>query len=83
MEKAVAFMLLSASLKLLEMLGIDCYVVWRIPENLAGSDAFSNFAGLQQWVYVKILFNIFLSFEWIFFQRAPVGCFYKERIINI
>ena len=34
------------SLKLLEMFGKDCYVVRRIPENLTGSDDFSNFAGL-------------------------------------
>ena len=77
-KKALAFILQSLSLKLLEMPRIDCYVVRRIPENFAGRDAFRNFAGLQQWVYVKILFNIFLSFGWIFFQRAPVGCFYWE-----
>ena len=54
-EKALAFILQSASLRLLEMSGIDCIVIQSIPENLAGSDDFSNFAGLLQWVYVKIL----------------------------
>ena len=34
------------SLKLLKMSRIDCYVVRRIPENLAGGDDFNNFAGL-------------------------------------
>ena len=48
--------------KILQMSRIDCYVVQRIPENLAGGDDFSNYAGLLLWVYVKILFNIFLNF---------------------
>ena len=48
MEKALAFILQSASLKLLEMPGIDCYVIRSVPENLAGSDDFSNFASLLQ-----------------------------------
>ena len=67
------------------MSGIDCCVVWRIPENLTGIDDFSNFAGLLFWVYVKILFNIFLNFQWcIFSQTAIVAktAIYKERIIN-
>ena len=46
MRKALALILQFVSLKLLEMSGIDCYVVRRIPENLAGVDDFSNFAGL-------------------------------------
>ena len=82
MRKALALILQFVSLKLLEMSRIDCYAVRRIPENLAGGDIFSNFAGLLFWVYVRILFNIFLNFGWIFFQTALVGCFYKERIIN-
>ena len=48
MEKALAFILRFVSLKILEMSGIDCYVVLSIPENLAGSDDFSNFAGSLQ-----------------------------------
>ena len=48
MEKALAFIMRSVSLKVLEISGIDCYVVRSIPENLAGSDDFSNFAGLLQ-----------------------------------
>ena len=44
MGKALALILQSLSLKLLEMSQIDCYVVQRIPENLTGSDGFSNFA---------------------------------------
>ena len=48
MEKALAFILQSVSLKLLEMFRIHCYVVRSIPENLAGSDDFSNFADLLQ-----------------------------------
>ena len=82
MAKALAFILRSVSLKLLENFGIDCYVLRRIPENLTESDDFSNFAGLLLRVYIKILFNIFLNFGWVFFQTAMVGCFYKERIIN-
>ena len=48
MEKALAFTLQSISLELLEMAGIDYHVVRSIPNNLAGSDDFSNFAGLLQ-----------------------------------
>ena len=46
MRKALLLILQPVSLKLLEMFGIDCYVERRIPENLTGSDDFSNFAGL-------------------------------------
>ena len=46
MAKALAFILRSVSLKLLEKFGIDCCVVRRIPENLTETDDFSNFAGL-------------------------------------
>ena len=46
MAKALAFILRSVSLKLLEMFQINCYVVRKISENLAGRDDFSNFAGL-------------------------------------
>ena len=46
MTKALLLILQPDSLKLLEMLGIDCYVERRIPENLTGSDDFSNFPGL-------------------------------------
>ena len=42
----IALILQFVSLKLLEMSRIDCYAVRRIPENLAGGDIFSNFAGL-------------------------------------
>ena len=42
--KALAFILRSVSLRLLEKFGIDCYVVRRIPKNLTESDDFSNFA---------------------------------------
>ena len=81
--KSIALILQPVSLtKLLEISGIDCYVVGRIPENLTEIDDFSNFPGLLLCVYVKILFNIFLNFGWIIFQTAMVGCFYKERILN-
>ena len=46
MAKALAFILRSISLKLLEKFEIDCCVVRRIPENLTETDDFSNFAGL-------------------------------------
>ena len=46
MMKAVAFILRSFSLKLLEIFQIYCYVVRRIHENLAGSDDFSNYGSL-------------------------------------
>ena len=46
MRKALALILQSVSLKLLEMSRIYCYVVQRTPENLAGGDDFSNFASL-------------------------------------
>ena len=46
MAKALAFILRSVSLKLLEMFQIGCYVVRKISENLAGRDDFSNFASL-------------------------------------
>ena len=46
MRKALALILQFVSLKLMEMSRIDCYVVQRIPENLAGGDDFSNFTGL-------------------------------------
>ena len=82
MRKALLLILQPVSLKLLEMFGIDCYVERRIPENLTGSDDFSNFAGLLLWVYVEIFCNKFLNFGWIFFQTAMVGCFYKEKVIN-
>lgn len=42
MEKALAHILQSVFLKLSKMSGIDCYVVWRIFENLIGGDDFSN-----------------------------------------
>ena len=76
MEKALAFILWSITLKLLEKFGTDCSVIRRIPKNLTESDDFSNFADLLLWVYVEIVFNIFLNFGWIFFQTAMVGCFY-------
>ena len=47
MGKALAFILQSVSLKLLEMSGMDCYVVRSIPENLTGSDDFSNFTAVS------------------------------------
>ena len=40
MVKALAFILRSVSLKLLEKFGIDCYAVRRIPENLTENDDF-------------------------------------------
>ena len=82
MAKALAFILRSVSLKLLEKFRIDCYAVRRIPEYLTESGDFSNFAGLLLLVYVKILYNIILNFGWAFFQTAMISCFYKERIIN-
>ena len=44
MAKALGFILRSVYLTLLEMFQIDCYVVRKISENLAGRDDFSNFA---------------------------------------
>ena len=46
MMKSIALILQPVSLKLLEISGIDCYVVRRITENLTGIDDFSNFPGL-------------------------------------
>ena len=47
MMKSIALILQPVSLsKLLEISGIDCYVVGRIPENLTEIDDFSNFPGL-------------------------------------
>ena len=46
MQKALALILKSISLKLLEIFGLNCCVVQKIPENLTESDEFSNFAGL-------------------------------------
>ena len=43
MGKSLALTLQSISLKLLEMFGINCYVVRRTPENLTGSDHLSKF----------------------------------------
>ena len=81
-EESTALIFQFVSLKLLKVSRIDCFVVRRILENLAGGDDFSNFAGLLLWIYVKILFNILINFGWIYFQTALVGCFYEERIIN-
>ena len=66
----------------MEIFGINCCVVQKIPENLTESDEFSNFAGLLLWFYGKILFNISLNFGWIFFQTVLVDWFYNERIIE-
>ena len=46
MRKPLALILQFVSLKLMKMSRIDCYVVQRIPENLAGGNDFSNFTGL-------------------------------------
>ena len=43
MGKSLALTLQSVSLKLLEMFGINCYVVRSTPENLTGSDHLSKF----------------------------------------
>ena len=69
MMKSLALILQPVSLKLLEISGIDCYVVRRIPENLTRIDDFSNFPGLLLWVYVKFFLIYSLTLDESFFRQ--------------